>query len=458
MNLRDYQIQGRVAIREAYQQGHRRVLYVLPTGGGKTVTFCDMAVSAVERGRRVFVGAHRQEIVRQISTKLEGHEHGMVCAGTRPAPFISLQVGMIQTLSKRLDKYMEFDFIIIDEAHHTTASTYMKILEAYPFAHVLGVTATPCRTDGTGLRDAGFSAMVLGPTVAELTARGYLTPAKVYAPPGIDTSGVKRTGGDYNKKALAAVADRPKITGDAIAHYRQFCDGQPAIAFCVSVEHAEHVAAEFCAAGYRAASIDGRMKPAERLELVAALGDGRLHVLTSCEILGEGVDVPVVVCGIMLRPTQSLSLWIQQMGRTLRPAPGKTHAVILDHAGNTARHGLPTTPRAWSLDSERQTRKKPADPDDISVRICTECFMAHESRPVCPYCGYIYPLQPRVVEQVDGDLILLDEAYEKAGRRLEERRCESLADWQALAAERGYKPGWALRRWQLRQNKRKVTA
>jgi superfamily II DNA or RNA helicase len=281
----------------------------------------------------------------------------------------------------------------------------------------------------------------------------------VYAPGGIDTSGIKRTAGDFNKAGLSSVADRPVITGNAITHYRRYADRRPAIAFCVSVQHAEHVAQGFCEAGYAAASIDGKMKDHQRARLIHALGAGDLHVLTSCDLISEGVDVPCVSAGIMLRPTQSKGLWMQQVGRCLRPAPGKEFAVILDHAGNSVRHNmLPDSPQAWSLDAAPVKRRANLEPDVISVTVCGECLLTYATADVCPYCGAARPVVARTVEEVDGELELLDAAYEAAGKKLEERQCKSLEDFQALAQARGYKQGWAWRRWEMSWQKRALAA
>lgn len=453
MNLRPYQHKLRDDAGATFNQGHRQVLAVAPTGAGKTVTFIDIATRAIARQNRVCLLMHRGELIRQTSRALGDFPHGIIQAGHPPLRHLPLQIASVQTLVRRLNRY-KFDLIIVDEAHHTTASTYMKILEAYPFARVLGVTATPIRTDGRGLRDAGYTAMVLGPTVRWLTTEGYLSPAHVYAPGGIDVAGVKSTAGDFNSRQLAAVTDRPVITGNAIEHYRRYADRQPAIAFCVSVEHAEHVALQFREAGYSAASIDGKMNDHQRARLIGALGTGELNVLTSCDLISEGVDVPVVACGIMLRPTQSRALWMQQVGRCLRPAAGKSHAVILDHAGNSRRlECLPDTEHEWSLDAPAAKRATDPDPDAVTVRVCAQCLRSHVSRPVCPFCGYVYPLQSRTVDEVAGELELLDAAYEAAGRKAEEWACKTLEDYQRVAAERGYQPGWAWHRWQAKQRK-----
>ena len=446
ISLRPYQHTLREDIRAAFAAGHRQVLAVSPTGSGKSLLFIDMAIRAINAGRRVCIMLPRVELVHQVCKALGDFPHGVIRSGVTPIRHLPLQIASVQSLLRRTHLY-EFDFLIVDETHHATSNTFMQILQAYPAAHVLGVTATPCRTDGRGLRDAGFTALVQGPTVRWLTDAGYLSPARVYAPGGLDVSGVKR-GTEFNRSELEEVTDRPVITGNAIEHYRRYADRQPAIAFCVSVAHAEHVALGFREAGYSAAAIDGKKTDSERARLIGALASGALHVLTSCDLISEGVDVPVVSAGIMLRPTQSRALWMQQMGRCLRPAPGKTHATILDHAGNSRRLGcLPDTEHVWSLDAPPAPRRSDADPDAVTVRVCDRCLASHVARPVCPYCGYEYPIVGRQVDEVAGELELLDAAYEAAGRKAEEWQCRTLEDYQKLGAQRGNKPSWAWHRW-----------
>ena len=243
MTLRPYQHAFRNGIAAEFRAGHRCVLGVAPTGAGKTVTFCDMAQRAVARGNRVGILMHRAELIQQTRRALGAIPHGVIQAG-QPETDAPIQIASIQTLVNRLDRH-QFDFLIIDEAHHCTASTYRRVMDHYNRARILGVTATPCRTDGTGLADTGYTAMVLGPDIDTLTAEGWLAPCDVYGVPTVDVTGVKTTAGDYNRRALAQVMDKPAIVGDAIKHYRRLCDGAPAIAFCVSVAHAEHVAAQF---------------------------------------------------------------------------------------------------------------------------------------------------------------------------------------------------------------------
>jgi len=293
---------------------------------------------------------------------------------------------------------------------------------------VLGVTATPCRCDGRGLGE-WYQQMVLGPTAQELTDGGHLAPARVLAPPGINLQGLRRRMGDYDMRQAAEMLSSGQAMGSPLSHYRQHLDGQTAIAFCCSVAHAEAVARLFNDHGVAAASIDGTMDAGTRERLLADLGAGRLKVLTSCALIGEGVDVPSVAGCILLRPTQSLALHLQMIGRCLRPQPGKV-AVVLDHVGNCHRHGLPTDDREWTLDGVSK-RQRDAVP---SVRVCPTCFCALPSRaPTCPECGHQFQPAPRQLQHVDGELRELEQQQ----RRSEQATAASLADLVAVGRRRG---------------------
>lgn len=408
MILRDYQDAGIEAVRKTYQLGHRAVLYVLPTGGGKTVTFNTMASRLVASGWLTYIIVHRIELLDQTSAGLTamGIEHGLIAAGRTPLRRAMLQVGTIQTIMRRLAELPVPKFIILDEAHHSAAGTWAKLLQAWNGTVLFGCTATPERLDGRGLNPP-FTSMVLGPTVKELIGRGFLSPPVVYAPKvDVDLSGVGTAMGDFKRDEIEKIMSGSVIVGNAVEHYRKLCDKVPAIAFCVSVAHAQRTADAFKNAGYRAAMIEGRTDKDERRDAIKALGDGRLDVLTSCELISEGVDVPVVGAGIMLRPTQSLGLWLQQCGRVLRPAAGKTRAVILDHAGNSRRPwlGLPDWERPWALDGMKRRSRKDADKGPV-LKQCGECFaMCLGGQAACPHCGAPFEIKARTVGVLDGQL------------------------------------------------------
>jgi len=401
--LRDYQLDGIAEIRAAFAE-HRRVLFVLPTGGGKTVIFSRITADTTARGERTVIVGHRQEIADQISLALTnlGVAHGLI----RPdAPMTDhlVQVGMVQTLARRIDRLAAPSLLIEDECHHAVAATWARVAGAWPNARVLGVTATPERLDGKGLSDA-FDVMVEGPDTAELIAQRWLAPIKYLAPDGnIDLSRVRTTGGDYNSGDLAGVLDHDAVTGDVIEHYLRHLGGRTAIAFCVTVAHAEHVALRFRNAGINAESIDGSMSPAERRAVVARLRSGGIRVLTSCEVVSEGFDVPAVGGCILLRPTQSLALYRQQIGRCLRPKPDGSDAVVLDHVGNCYQHGLPTDPHAWSLYSTRRTAADRNEPAATSrLRRCEACdavFAAGAREAPCDGIAGCLWAPPRFIER-----------------------------------------------------------
>lgn len=374
IQLRPYQEQF-VADLRASMAKHRRVLGVAATGAGKTVVFTYITDSAIKRGKRVTILAHRQEILSQISKALGqfGIRHGWIIPGRTPTND-PVQVGMIQTVTRRLDKIQEPDICVIDEAHHAASGGYEALQKLWN-CYYLGVSATPERLDGKGLYGS-FDALVMGPQTGWLIANGFLSQYTYLAPPdGVDLTGIKTRMGDFAIDQLAQAIDKATITGNLINHYRRYLDGKSAIAFCVNIAHAEHVAAQFSEAGISAASIDGKTERNRRFQLLDQLGTGELKVLTSCDLIGEGVDVPSVNGAILARPTKSLSLHLQQVGRVLRLKPDGSKAVILDHAGNVRRHGMPDIEFPWSL--EGTGRKKVEYP----VKTCETCFRAFHAVP-----------------------------------------------------------------------------
>lgn len=418
IQLRDYQEMAVEEVRNSFKRGVKRTVLVSPTGSGKTLIFSYIAAGVAKNNKRVLIVAHRDYLLRQISDalKMSGVRHSVLTSNMRGIPRTSVVVASVFTLVNRLKWFPEPDLIIGDESHHfSIGSSWGKVVDHFPKSRVLGVTATPQRLDGKGL-GALFDDMVMGPSVAELMAQGYLCPADVYAPSNPDLTGVHRRAGDYVAKELEEAMDKPSITGSAVTHYAKLANGKRAIAFCVSVKHAHDVAREFNQAGFPAASIDGKMDKNAQAKVLEDFSAGRIKILTSCEMVSEGFDVPGTEVAILLRPTSSLSLYIQQVGRALRPAPGKTTALILDHAGNTRRHGFVDEHREWSLDGTA-TAKKSSDEAAPQVRTCPSCFAMHKPTPVCPKCGHVYETKSRKIKQVDGELVQLahsDEAHAAA--------------------------------------------
>ena len=465
LTLRPYQSLGLEQIKAAYRAGSRAPVYVAPTGSGKTALFSAIAHGAATKRNRVLILSHRIELIDQISVALSTSEtpHGFIAAGY-PRDEHACMIASVPTLIRRLDHIAEPALIICDECHHARSTTFEKCLTHWPRARLLGVTATPIRTSGEGL-DTLFDQLIIGPSVRELTDAGFLAPARVFAPPTVDVSGLHRRGGDYATNESEALMDRPTITGDAIAHYAKHARGLPALAFCVSIEHARHTAAQFREAGFAAIHLDGHTDRQIRRDVMADFRAGKIQVLTSCDLFSEGLDCPGVQVGIMLRPTQSLGLHCQQIGRILRPAPGKSHALILDHVDNVGRFGLPDEPRTWSLAGAPDRRTALTD-DAPSVRVCPRCFAAQVSgRRLCQHCGFDFPVESRVVKQAEGELAELtpEEILRRARMRVarqEQGRAESLEALIEVGRRRGMRDpaGWARHVIEARMAKRRVTA
>lgn len=441
-----------------FRAGHKAVLAVLPTGGGKTIVFTTIAKNARAKGNRVIILVHREFLVRQTSEKLAslGVPHGIIAPGY-PMTDELVQVASVDTLARRLDLVSEPTLIVVDEAHHTVAGKWLKILQKFPNALVLGVTATPERLDGTGLKN-NYSSIVVGVSIKQLIAEKFLVPAIVYAPPfAVNLNDLRLRGGDYAKEKLEEALDQPSITGCAVATYKQHCLGIPAVAFCVTVAHAEHVAKQFSAAGIPAASIDGSMSTAQKQRLLDDLATGKILVLTSCNLISEGFDLPCIGAVILLRPTKSLALYLQQVGRSLRTQDGKEFAFVLDHVGAFLAHGLPEDDREWSLEGRKRSKR------NVTPRVsqCPKCYAAFAPRRTCPMCKFEFTVQESRDEKLvmlEGELKPVDETAAKRADiaqslRAQIGRCRSLDDLYALAQSKGYKRKWAEIIWAQRKRK-----
>jgi superfamily II DNA or RNA helicase len=453
-DLRDYQRAAIERAQQALSSGKRRIVIVAPTGAGKTVLAAAMAVDAAAAAKRVVFLAHRRELVAQASRKLHaaGLDHGIVAAGFPARPGEPVQVASISTLHARAVRCSSIelpaaDVVFVDEAHHATARTWRRLIEAYPNASIVGLTATPCRGDGGGL-GAIFDALVECPSIARLTADGYLVPTRVYAPSPPDLAGIGLTAGDYNEKQLAERMDRPRLVGDVVEHWLRLAGGRKTVVFAVSVGHAVHVRDEFGRAGVAAAHVDGTTPLGERDAILARLAAGTADVVVNCGVLTEGFDLPEIGCIVLARPTRSFGLYRQIVGRGLRPAPGKDHCLVLDHAGCTLEHGFIDEPVEWTLAPDRRALR-PAQTQRASQRMtklveCPECSAARWQGRPCAACGWRPQPKPCGVETTAGELGQLsrDGVVRQAVATSADKQsfyCQLL--W--IARERGYKPGWA---------------
>lgn len=465
IQLRDYQEAAVQEIRNEFRAKNSPVLFVLPTGGGKTFTFSYIALNAAEKGNSVCIIVHRKELLLQASQSLSalGIEHGIISPHFTPDPHKLVQVASVDTLLRRLEKRKyKFKLLIFDEAHHVIADNkWGRAFDLLGRPVMLGVTATPVRTDGKGLgehSDGVFKSMVLGPSVAELIRRGMLVNPEVYTSlEQPDLTGLRKDkDGDYARAALAERVDKPRITGNAVEHYSKICPGAKAIVFCTNIKHAEHVRDEFNAAGYKFELLVGAptMSDRERTAVNRKLRRGEIHGAVTVDLVSEGYDLPDLECCIMLRPTTSEALFLQQVGRIMRPSETKRGCWLLDHVGNVGawidgeykrKHGLPNEEREWTLDGRKKRKRGTSEDDGPTVKLsqCPKCWIVHEPAPICPACGHEYPTTTeRGPEQVDGELQKITpemEAAMRARQRMEQGRAQTREELERL----GYSPARA---------------
>lgn len=458
MKLRPYQEDLINRTRQALRR-HKRVLMQAPTGAGKTAITVFMMGRAAEQGNKSFFLIHQNELLSQTSKALwqQRLEHGLIVSGKRISS-LPAQVASVQTLVNRLDKYSEPDLIIIDECHRSAAATYRKVLDAYPNARVIGLTATPQRTDNKGLDDI-YGEIVQGPTIRQLIDAGYLCDYEIFAPPStLDLSSVKTKMGDYDKAELEQQVDKPTITGDAVATYRKHASGKRAAVMCVSIAHAEHVRDSYLAAGVPAEMLEGKMTNKERDAVINRLRSGETLIVTAVNLLIEGLDVPGIEVVQWLRPTQSLIVFMQGNGRGFRPADGKDKLIILDQVANFSRHGLPDDDREWSLEGKKGRKRKKDEDPDVNVQQCKHCF--HVFRPgvdACPSCGQpVEKKEPRKIEVVDGDLERVDVEAMRKEKKKQQGAARGLAELIQLGYRRGMKnaTGWAVNVYCARQGRK----
>lgn len=459
--LRDYQEEQIQRVRAA-MASWRRVLLQAPTGAGKTALASYMTSKAAESGRVIWFICHRAELVAQTSYTFQkfGIVHSFVAAGRPIDLSCKVMLCSVDTLKNRLLTLPPPDLVIWDECHHLGAAGWSAIMEKCPKARHVGLSATPERLDGKGL-DGHFDALVLGPEPAWLIDQGHLSDYKLFAPPA--PADLKAGGMDDGRGKQAKVLNVPKLTGDVVAHWLKQANGMRTVGFACNVAHSLSMVEAFNAAGIPAAHLDGGTQKAERVQVIRDFAAGRILVLWNVSLFGEGFDLAAIAqtdvtidCAILNRKTSSLSLFLQMVGRVLRPAPGKT-AIILDHAGNSRQHGYPCDAREWALEGRKAGGPRAANDDGPPPPvICDGCFMSIR-RPLpshCPHCSKEIRLVVKEIEVGEGELEEATPDARRAARReqqREERECTSLGELVALGQRRGYpSPSrWAFKRWEV---------
>lgn len=438
--LRPYQQKIIEETREAFNSGKRSVLIQLRTGGGKTAIAAYIIKGCSQANNLIWFCCHRKELVYQTSEALKRMDikHSFIAAGMPYDEKMNVQVCSVPTVINRYDKLPKPDWIIWDETHLIGAKTWKDLFHNNDQARHIGLSATPIRTSEGGLGEF-YSAMVRGPEYEELVRGGYLSQYKAFAAVEPDLKGIKTVMGDYANEALGIEMSKPTLVGSAVKEYLKHGSGKSAVVFAVNVNHSKLIMNEFLKAGILARHVDGVTDQNDRDQLIKDFKDKKFLVLCNVNLLSTGFDFPGIEVCIMLRPTKSLSLYLQQVGRALRPAPGKDFAIILDHAGNLREHNLPDAEHDWSLDKKKLKRKDKTA--ESSIKICNVCFAANESfNSICSNCLNAFEVKQRSgPEQVDGDLTEIDKLEFSKQKKKEQSAARTLEQLIELAKKRGYK-------------------
>ncbi len=453
ITMRPYQAKAINDVYQCWEDGKQFVVLVMPTGSGKSATLCEIARIERDSGQVLLILAHRRELITQLSHTLarNGLMHNILAATNTVkaahkqqiaefgksfvTPTSKVFVGSVQSIKPSVianfSKYKDKLTVIQDEFHHATkkSKTWGAILTPLDEAGAkgLGVTATPCRADGQGLSretDGYGDCMVLGPTARQLMDMKYLSDYRIFSPPSdlnLNEVLVSKTTGDYQENSLKAEIGKSHIVGDIVDQYLRIAKGKPGLTFTVGVEMAERVAEQYRAKGVPAIALSGKSEDSERDNAIKDIASGKILQIVNDMLFTEGTDIPCVEVVTFARPTQSYGLYCQMFGRALRVSPGKPHAIIIDHVGNVARHGLPDAKREWSLD---RREKRGSGEAENTTRTCVDhkvegvvtaqgCYSVFERfLKVCPFCGLEIrtptPAERTGPEHVDGDLFELD--------------------------------------------------
>lgn len=437
MQLREYQETAINEARRAFLEKNKCVCIVLPCRAGKSVIAAKIAKNATDKGNRVLFIVHRKELCEQITETFVKCEVNMELC----------QVGMVQTISRRLQTTEKPSLIIVDEFHHTLASGYLKVYEAFNESLILGFTATPVRLKEKGLGEI-CNKLIIGVTAQYLIDNKYMSDYVYYNNKLVNTDSLHIRMGEYKQDEVNSLMNDKVVYTGAVENYLKYANGKSAIVYCTSVENSKNTAEEFIQAGITSGYITGSQEKQEREKAMEDFKNGNIKILTSCEVISEGIDIADCECCILLRPTKSLSLYIQQSMRCLTYKEGKI-AIILDLVGNYAEHGLPTQERNWSLDGVVKKDKN----ENIE---CEECFAVYALEQAqakygkkirkCPFCGYE---KPAAKEREKKEKELKDAELEEIDKNKKHIRglydCTTFEDFEQYREQKGYKKTWVYR-------------
>ena len=402
-----------------------------------------IAQDANKKKSKVLILAHRNSLLNQHKELFENLE----------LDNYNVRIESVFTEVNHLGEHGDVDLIIIDEAHLSGASSYQKVCQYYDCLRIL-FTATPARLDGKPLNLA--DTMVMGISAKELIKRGNISEFNYYAPDlNIDFSKINKTAGDFNNQQLGQAMGTKKIYGDVLKYYNMLAKDKQAIAYCVNIQHSQEVCEMFNDNNIPARHMDSHTPEKEREIILKEFKEGIFKILCNCNLISEGITLPSAEAGLLLRPTLSLTLYIQQAMRCLTPNENKK-AVIIDYVNNIQRHGLPTQDREWNLETKVKEYYNENEDGTLKIRVCQECFSTFETAPICPFCGAEYEVTPIEIENMkEIELKKIEEEKEKQritylsniAKKVESytspKQCKTLAELTEYAKMKGYKMGYA---------------
>lgn len=431
MELRPYQLDLVNNARTALAEGNHAVCCVLGCGGGKSVIQGTIAAMATTRKNNVLFLVHRKELCQQITGTFTACD----------VDFSRCSVMMVQTACRRLGKLNKPALIIVDECHHALSNSYLKVLKYFPKALVLGFTATPQRL-GTGGLGEVFDKLIESVSTKWLIEHHYLAPYHYYGVQLADATKLHTKHGDYDKAEVEELMNRSAIFGSAVENWLKIAKNKKTIIYCSSIETSKNTIKAFRDAGVMAVHLDGATPKAERERVVSDFRSGKIKVLSNVDLFGEGFDVPDCEAVVLLRPTKSLTLHVQQSMRSMRYDPNNPDkvAIILDHVGNYRLHGLPDDEREWTLESKAKKKQ-----DEAPIKQCPQCFsVVPKTAQKCPYCGCEFKTQTTERQDkpvVDDVFLKMITWYPK-----EAYRCaKSFEELRYFQQQRGYNFFWVLR-------------
>lgn len=436
MQLRPYQEELVNKIKEQLKLGKKSVVAVLGCGGGKSVVQGSISKSATEKGNKVLFLVHRKELCHQI-------KQTFIACGV---DLKMCHIFMVQTITKRLNKISkdEYSLIITDECHHSSSKTYTDIYNYFDKAIRLGFTATPQRMKEGGLGKT-YESLVEGVSTEWLIENKYLSPYKYYGVTLIDTSNVKVVRGDYDAKQVNELAENTEVYVKSIEMWEKYAKNKKTIIYCNSIKASQDLVLKFKLQGYKAEHLDGTTPKLIREEKIQKFRDGLIDIISNVELFSEGLDVPDCECVVLLRPTKSLTLFIQQSMRSMRYKENKT-AYILDCVNNVKEHGLPDMTREWTLEEKKKNKKN----IETMCKQCPECYMYIPLNVMtCPDCNYKFKtnnVSSGKDSREEGEMIEITKEYFKSMKYSDYKQIKTFSDLCSFQKSKGYKFGWTIRK------------